>query len=390
VAPRATRGLVHQFGLLLPHEGEDALLHCGLGLHLRNPGHAPNNLPAQHMFDTRLETRIAGLDVILTHAPSDATDSITVRFPALALCVNNLIWLSLFNVFAVRGEEYRDPQIVVRGIDEIHAYEPESLIGTHGPPLSGDGVAEAIVDSRDAIQFLWDQTVRGVNRGLRLDELTRAVQLPDHFRRSYFTRQLYGLVEHHVRQIHAGLFGWLDEDESHLFPVPESERAEKLIQGFGGRDQVADQAVAAIAEGDWRWAAELATWLVRSSACSPADRNRLAMVMRHFAQHTPRPMSATGVSPGRWCWKAASTCPAFCATASAGTRCSPRRRGGSFPCCASFWTRRVPPVGTTNSPGVSPTASEPACGFAIRWQCRQTGTGPSCACICVTRPGPRS
>ena len=41
IAPRSSRGLVHQFGLLLPDDGEDGLLHCGLGLHLRNPAHAP-------------------------------------------------------------------------------------------------------------------------------------------------------------------------------------------------------------------------------------------------------------------------------------------------------------------------------------------------------------
>jgi len=298
VAPRSGRGLVHQFGLMLPDEGPDALLHCGLGLHLRNPAHAPftpGYVPARHTFDDRLETRIGGLDVVMSHAPSDATDSITIWFPSLKLCVNNLIWPSLFNVFAIRGEEYRDPRIVLEGIDEIQSLEPDHLIGTHGPPLSGTGVAEAITDSRDAIQFIWDQTVRGVNRGLRLTELTRAVQLPPRFQRSYFTRQLYGLVEHHVRQVHAGLFGWLDEDESRLFPVPETERAEKLIQGFGGRETVARQADTAIADGDWRWAAELATWLVRTPACASTDRERLAVIMRHFAQHT------TAANVRNWC-----------------------------------------------------------------------------------------
>ncbi|MGE0625624.1 MAG: alkyl sulfatase dimerization domain-containing protein [Pseudomonadales bacterium] len=304
IAPRSSRGLVHQFGLMLPEEGPDALLHCGLGLHLRNPAHAPftpGYVPARHTFDDRLETRIGGLDVVMTHAPSDATDSITLWFPSLRLCVNNLIWPSLFNVFAIRGEEYRDPRIVIEGIDAIHELDPEHLIGTHGPPLSGPEVADAVVDSRDAIQFIWDQTVRGINRGLRLSELTRTVQLPSRFQRSYFTRQLYGLVEHHVRQIHAGLFGWLDEDESRLFPVPEVERAEKLIAGFGGRDRVAQHAENAIADGDWRWAAELATWLVRTPACDASDRERLAAILRHFATHT------TSANVRNWCLTRALT-----------------------------------------------------------------------------------
>ena len=42
-----------------------------------------------------------------TPAPSDADDSITIWFPDLGVCVNNLAWPALFNVFAIRGEEYR-------------------------------------------------------------------------------------------------------------------------------------------------------------------------------------------------------------------------------------------------------------------------------------------
>ena len=41
IAPRVSRGLVHQFGLMLPEDGEDGLVHVGLGRFFRNPRHAP-------------------------------------------------------------------------------------------------------------------------------------------------------------------------------------------------------------------------------------------------------------------------------------------------------------------------------------------------------------
>lgn len=289
-SPRSGRGLVHQFGVLLPAEGADGLLHCGLGLSLRNADHAPftpGYLPAAHIISGPCSHKIAGLLVDFMPAPADANDSMTLWFPELGLCVNNLIWPALFNIYAIRGEEYRDPRELLSGIGKIADLAPDHLICTHGPPLSGAPVMPAIYDYRDAIAFIWDQTVRGINRGLRLSELTAQVQLPERFNQTYFTQQLYGLVEHHVRQIHNGLFGWLDEDESHLFPVPEQQRCERLISGFGGAEVVRQQAQDALQKADLRWAAELSTWLVRSADASTADRTRLARVMRQMAQHTP-------------------------------------------------------------------------------------------------------
>ncbi len=298
VAPRSARGLVRQFGVQLPAEGADALLHCGLGPFYRNPDHAPftpGYVPAHHLVDEREELDIAGTRVVLTRAPSDATDSLTIWFPELGVCVNNLVWPSLFNIYAIRGEEYRDPRILLAGIDEIYDYAPEHLICTHGPPISGEEVAPAVLDFRDAIQFIWDQTVRGANRGLSLSELTAAVQLPVRFERSYFTRQFYGVVEHHVRQIHAGLFGWLDEDDSHLFPLPDTERYARMIEGFGGADAVRAQRDEALRDADWRWAVELGTWLCRSGAVTPSDERQLAAAMRGIAQHT------TSANVRNWC-----------------------------------------------------------------------------------------
>ena len=41
VAPRVTRGLVHQFAIMMPNEGADGVVNVGLGNFYRNPAHAP-------------------------------------------------------------------------------------------------------------------------------------------------------------------------------------------------------------------------------------------------------------------------------------------------------------------------------------------------------------
>lgn len=298
VSAVAGRGLVHQFGLMLPSEGADGLINVGLGMEFRSPDHAPFTpgfvAPNRTIGEATTAT-IAGLQVEFTPAPSDADDSLTIWFPELGVAVNNLVWPTLFNVFAIRGEEYRDPRILLEGLDHLASLGADHLVGAHGPPLSGpEHVANEVETYRDSIQFMWDQTVRGINRGLTLDELITFVQLPAEFGHTNLTRQFYGLVEHHVQQIHAGLRGWFDGEESALLAVPPAERATRLIDGFGGPDAVRSEVQTALDDGDVRWAIELASWLVRTEVDEhgridggrPQDRALLAAALRAAAQRT--------------------------------------------------------------------------------------------------------
>ncbi len=307
LAPVGGRGLVNQFGMMLPEDGPDALVNCGLGNFFRNPSHAPHTdgfVTPTSTFSEPMTTTLAGLDVEFIPAPSDDDSSITIWFPALRLAVNNLLWPAFFNIFAIRGERFRDPGILLTGLDGLSDLNPEHLICCHGPSLSGAAtIADEIELYRDGIQFLLDQTIRGINKGLLLDELASFVQLPEPYGQNYLTQQLYGLVEHHVKQTSTGLVGWFDGDESKLFALPPADRAQRLIAGFGGLDAVRSHVDQAIVDDDLRWALELATWLVRcalsddgrADAGAPEDRARLGSILRTIAQRT------TSANARNWC-----------------------------------------------------------------------------------------
>jgi alkyl sulfatase BDS1-like metallo-beta-lactamase superfamily hydrolase len=298
IAPAYGRGLVQQFGINLPANGSDALIHVGLGLYYRNPSHAPFTggfVAPTVTFDTSTGLQIAGLEIKVTPAPSDADDSVTYWFPERSLCINNIVWPVLFNVFAIRGEEYRDPRVLLTGLDHILSLDASALVGTHGPPIVGaQTIRERVTRARDAMQYLWDQTVRGLNQGLTADELAATVNLPAHCDEDPLTAERYGVSEHHVRQIATGLRGWFDGDPAKLFPLSRAERARRLIDGFGGREVVRDQVRTAIAADDLRWACELAAWLVAAPDQSPdalvgaaPDRALLASVLRLIAERAP-------------------------------------------------------------------------------------------------------
>jgi alkyl sulfatase BDS1-like metallo-beta-lactamase superfamily hydrolase len=291
IAPAYGRGLVEQFAIVMPQDGPDGLVNVGLGFSYRNPAHAPATpgyLPVTRELPDEGEVTIAGERVLVRHSPSDSDDSVNFFFPRTGVCVHNTVWPLLFNVFAIRGEEYRDPRVLIPGIENIIAWAPEHLIATHGPPLSGrDDIRTKSERYRDSIQFMWDQTVRAINKGWTMDEIAARVALPPLYDQDYLTSERYGVAEHHLRQIYTGLRGWFDGEESKLFPLEPGERFARLIEGFGGRAEVARQASAALDSDDIRWGVEMATWLVRSDGVTDADRGLLARGLRLVAERTP-------------------------------------------------------------------------------------------------------
>jgi alkyl sulfatase BDS1-like metallo-beta-lactamase superfamily hydrolase len=231
---------------------------------------------------------MAGLRVEVAYAESDADDSITLWFPDLGVAVHNLVWPTLFNIFAIRGEMYRDPQILIRGLDHLRRLRASYLVGTHGPPLIGnDNINDLTTRYRDSIAYLWDQTVRGINRGWTADELADRVRLPELYDDQYLTSERYGVAEHHVRQIHSGLRGWFDGDVGKLFPLAPHERSARYIEAMGGYAAVRSRAEQALKDGELRWALELASLVCAAPDADAEDRRRLADALRVVAKRTP-------------------------------------------------------------------------------------------------------
>ncbi len=301
IAPAYGRGVVEQFGVTLPNDGADGLVGVGLGLAFRQPEHAPftpGYVPATQTFDDDCIRHVAGLEVHVHPTPSDADDSVTYWFPELGIAVHNLVWPALFNVFAIRGEEYRDPRRLLDGLDHLRSLGADHLVGTHGPPMSGAAdIDRRVTAYRDSIQFLWDQTARWTNRGCTGPELARRIRLPESFGGDWITQQHYGLAEHHVRQIRAGLFGFFDGDPGQLLPLEPADRADRYVDALGGPDAVRTLVRDALDEpGDGvRWALELAAHLTARTGAEQGDRELLADALRTVARRT------TSANVRNWC-----------------------------------------------------------------------------------------
>jgi alkyl sulfatase BDS1-like metallo-beta-lactamase superfamily hydrolase len=143
---------------------------------------------------------------------------------------------------------------------------------------------ERITNYRDAIQFLFDQCVRYMNKGYTGPELIDAVakRLPDHLRDDPWLQPYYGAPEHVVREVYVGLLGWYSADPTELAAPVFAERAARYVEALGGRDAVVARAQAAFDTGDHGWCAELLTHVIRIDTTDQEARHLKAEALRQW------------------------------------------------------------------------------------------------------------
>ena len=274
----------YTFGFFL--EGEDIEgMNNGIGP-LATGGRPGSFIAPTRLVDDVLKTTIAGVNLEIIHVPSEAPDELAVYLPDSGVLIDTeVIQGPTFpNVYTLRGTKFRQPMPWVRSIDQLRRLKAAYLVPTHGRPVAGEAkVDEVLRMTRDGIQYVHDQTIRYMNKGLTPDELAQQVKLPPHlFEYAPYLRQYYGTVKQAVRQVYAGYLGWYEGDPVALDPLPAREKAGRLIDLMGGGENVMEAARNAYREQDYQWAAELATYLVRIDADNMEARKIKAAAFRQL------------------------------------------------------------------------------------------------------------
>jgi alkyl sulfatase BDS1-like metallo-beta-lactamase superfamily hydrolase len=272
---------VHMYGATLG-PADRAGGNNGIGPYITGgtPGFvAPNRLVGDH-----LETTVAGIRLQMLYVPSEAESEIAVYLPDRRILLSaEVVQDHTFpNLYTIRGARYRDPVRWVRSLDALRALEADEMVLQHGPPVSGRAeVARVLTLYRDQIQFVHDQTIRYMNKGLTPSELAETVKLPPALADERpWAREFYGTVKHSVRNIYGGNVGWFAGDPVELDPTPRVESARRLVALMGGRAPVLAAARGAFTSGDEQFAAELATFLVRIDTADMEARHLKAAAFR--------------------------------------------------------------------------------------------------------------
>ncbi len=283
VGPIEGRRTSYTAALFLP-KGPDGSVHDALGPDAQVG--TITFIPPTVTFADTLDVEVAGVKMHLKYVPSETDDEIVAWFPDEKLLNSAEVMQgeNFPNLHTIRGTKFRDPVQWYKGIDVLREFPAEYLVPTHGRPIVGHAnIQNMLTAYRDAIQYTHDQTIRYMNQGYTPDQLVEMVALPAHLAEHPWLGEYYGTVKHAVRQIYVGYLGWFQADPWALDPLPYTERARRYVELMGGRSAVVKAARKAIDDGEYTWAAEILTNVIRVDNSDMAARRLKAEAYRKFA-----------------------------------------------------------------------------------------------------------
>ena len=261
LGPIASIRSAYASGAFLPDDGPDR---NNLGVFPRMQPGTIAFVPPTHTFPSESTIDISGVKMKLAHVAGESSDQIYAWLPEdETLLIGDNIYGIFPNIYTLRGAVYRDPMNYVDALDQMIPLNAKYLVPSHVKPVSGKNeVRDILISTRDAVQYVYDQTIRGMNNGYNADELSHMITLPEHAKDNPWISQARGQIPWHVKQIYYGNLGWYQGDPAFLLPISMNERSNKIVDGFGGLDATIDEIRKAIDDGQYNWAAELATYVL--------------------------------------------------------------------------------------------------------------------------------
>jgi len=239
--------------------------------------HPTNTFP-----DESHKMTVDGVEIELYAAPGETDDQLFVWLPQeKVLCAGDNIYRAFPNLYAIRGTIYRDVNNWVNSLNKMLELPFEHLVPGHTAPWEGATESRtALTNYRDAIKFVFDKTIEGMNKGMTPDQLVQYVQLPDSLASLPYLQEYYGRIDWSVRNIHNGYLGWFDGNATNLGRLTPLQEASRMAQLAGGRTQLFANAKKAFEGDDFQWAAQLADHLI---ALNPHDAD--AKLLKADALH---------------------------------------------------------------------------------------------------------
>lgn len=260
--PAMLRRASYMYGRLLPG---DALGHvdCGLGKAIPLLGTSGLIAPTIEITHTGQELTIDGVRLRFQYTPdTEAPAEMNIFLPdRRLLCMAENCSSTLHNVYTPRGAQIRDSLAWSKYINEsIELFGAETdivFMSHHWPRFGGDAVREFMSEQRDVYRWIHDQTLRRANHGETALEIAEDLTGPPGLDDRFHVRGYYGTLSHNAKAVYQRYLGWFDANPAHLHPLPPVDAAVRYVEFMGGADAVIEKARGCIAEGDYRWAAQV-------------------------------------------------------------------------------------------------------------------------------------
>jgi alkyl sulfatase BDS1-like metallo-beta-lactamase superfamily hydrolase len=263
-----------QFGMLHPAEGPDAFPnHFGFGAEKLSGTKA--FVPPDITFKDGVVEKheIAGLRVEVLPSKTDVAESVAFYFPDKKLLASNALAAgTIFNLYTLRGDWYRNPMVFVEAADLALTRNIEYHVDIHGAAVIG----------KDKVI----QTFRAIALGMDAQGAAEMIYLPEAMRKD---KETYGQVESHVKRVYSARIGWMGWDVYDINPLSKARFSSQVVDAMGGADKVLEIAKASNAKktfGGWQWSLYLTSQLLQLDNDNSEAKAVRAQAARALGQRT--------------------------------------------------------------------------------------------------------
>lgn len=228
-------------------------------------------------FADRMALDAGSTKLELIHTPGETPDHLTVWVPGLkAAFIGDNFYESFPNMYTLRGTRPRWPLDYIASLNTVLALEPEYVLPSHGPPIVGAAEAKGqLTKMRDAIVYVHDAVVKGMNDGKDVHTLMQEVKLPPELD----VGEGYGKIAWSVRGIYEGYAGWFSGDPADMFEKGRESVSPSIVALAGGPAKLAAEARRLLGEGKRVEALQLTTIGLEGA---PGDRDLLTVRIAAF------------------------------------------------------------------------------------------------------------
>lgn len=184
---------------------------------------------------------------------------------------------ALPNLYTLRGARLRSAWRFLEGMERVRDLDAEIHVPGHGPVIVGAARVRAELQKViDAVRFIHDRTVDGMNAGVDMWTLMREVQLPPELELQPGRCPTHWIV----RSVWEDYLGWARmESTTELYGVPPQTVWGEVIELAGGPEVLVERAQHHLAQGEPLQAIHLLDMVL-----SVDQRHRGALLV-HLAAH---------------------------------------------------------------------------------------------------------
>src|SRR5258706_4135689 len=232
-------------------------------------------LPDTILFDDKYEFTLGGVKFEVYATPGETPDHLSVWIPQWkAAFVGDNYYESFPNIYTLRGTEPRWALDYVNSLNKVMSWKPELVMPSHGRPVRGaEQVQVTLTRYRDAILYVHDAVVKGMNAGKGVYTLMREIHLPDHL----IVGESYGKLTWSIRGIYEGYAGWFDLNPATMYESQPSGIYGDLVRLAEGPEKVIRLAEEKLAAGQ---AVEALRLTEAALSAEPANRAALQTCLK--------------------------------------------------------------------------------------------------------------